>query len=497
MASDRLPSVPPAVSRLIAEIESGARLAVYLVVGDAVLAEPAATALAETLALAGGCALTTHRRPPRLASLLGDLRTFSMFEGSKVMLVIDTALVADRSSAADLVDEAAEGATDAGSGTLSPRERDAAGRLLQALRLFGVDSAGEPAQVLERLPDWAYQGGQAERGKRRGRGRGKKQIDDVRAALAALLARAREEGLEGWAEGDVADLGDAIDRGLPPGHALVLAESRWANDHPLVTRVRERGGLVEVGGLELDRQGAPVGLEQVAAELERETGVAIRADALRELARRTLKKAGGGRGQEGIDPDSTARLAAEYRKLAGISSGAVITAETVQQTVEDRGQEDVWAFLDDLAQGRVGGALGRLRRIQLAAEDAVSSRLGTFALLADYCRQLVAVGGLLGRTGVPGGERDYRRFKERLAPALQRPLGDGVENPIAKLHPYRLHRVYLAASRMPATALGRLPALVLETEARLKGESGEPDAALVALAVTVGVAAGHRRASRR
>lgn len=55
------------------------------------------------------------------------------------------------------------------------------------------------------------------------------------------------------------------------------------------------------------------------------------------------------------------------------------------------------------------------------------------------------------------------------------------KNPIASLHPFCLHRVYLAASRLPEAMLNRLPADVLETEMALKGESAEADTALAGL----------------
>ena len=58
---------------------------------------------------------------------------------------------------------------------------------------------------------------------------------------------------------------------------------------------------------------------------------------------------------------------------------------------------------------------------------------------------------------------------------------DGVKSPVAKLHPYRLFRVYQTASRIPPPELTDLPSRILQTELRLKGESSEPDAALTAL----------------
>jgi hypothetical protein len=71
--------------------------------------------------------------------------------------------------------------------------------------------------------------------------------------------------------------------------------------------------------------------------------------------------------------------------------------------------------------------------------------------------------------------------------------------PLADLHPYRLHRAYLAASRIGAPILQGLPARVLETELRLKGESGDPDAALTELIAFLAgsqLQAAQRRASQ-
>jgi len=499
--------LPPAFAR-------GERPGISLVHGELVLAEPAAARLAETLAQSSGAAIETHRRPPSLAPLLQDLRTFSLFSAAKVVLAVDTAVFADRAAAGDLLDEAAEGLPAGGAGRpLGARERRAASLLLQALRLFGIaPEAGSPEQAVGALPDWALEGGVARRG-RGGRARGRRQVEELRTGLAALLAAARREGIQGHWESDLAELADLLGGegpggGLPPGHALVFAERTVAADHPLVRRLSEQGAVLAVGTVESER-GAWEGLDLLAAELERSTGVAFTRDALEELGRRTLRHAGGGRGGGGrsaVDADSTARFAAEYRKLAVLSgagaggvaeggerggSGGRVDRRLVEEAVEDRGEEDVWQLLDAIAAGRAGDALGRLHRLLAAADEPAAARLSFFSLLASFCRQLTAIRGIMRLTGVAPGEANYGRFKSRLAPELQAELPHG-KNPLAGLHPFRLHRAYLAASRLPERFLARLPADVLETEQQLKGESGEPDAALarlIARLATAGTAA--------
>ncbi len=473
---------------LVERAVAGSGGPVFLIAGDRVLAEPAGLRLAAALAERAGCQVETHRHPPRLTPILGDLRTFALFSSAKVVLAVETAVFADRGAAAAFVDAAAEALPLSGGDDLSPAERRAAIRLLQALRLFDLDPyRGDPAAVLDRLPEWAFQGAKGAGG--RARARGKKQVATLREDLVPLLAAARAAGLEGMGEDEASELAAAVRDGLPEGHVLVLAESSVAADHPVVATLEERRAVLRLATVEASRDGW-TGLDGLAAELGRETGVAIARDGLEELARRTLRQQPGF-GQTGVASDSTARFAAEYRKLANLSQGlgrTRIDAALVAEAVEDRGEEDVFKILDAVGAGRGGEAAERLRRYLASAADPIGARLSFFGLFAGFCRNLTAVSGMVRTAGVRFGERSYPRFKERLAPALQRDL-DGRKNPLAGLHPFRLHRAYLAASGMPEAYLARLPWRVLQTELALKGESGDPEAALAELVAEVAAAA--------
>ena len=79
--------------------------------------------------------------------------------------------------------------------------------------------------------------------------------------------------------------------------------------------------------------------------------------------------------------------------------------------------------------------------------------------------------------------REDRSFRR-----LSGELPEGLPNPLAGIHPFRLHRAYLAASRLPSTLLARLPMRVLDTEMALKGEGSEPQAALAALVAEIAAA---------
>jgi DNA polymerase III delta subunit len=477
----------PQIDSAIERIERGEARSFYVVVGDRVVSEPSAIRLGEALADRIGCDVDVVRRPESLTPTLQDLRTFAMFATGKVTVVIESSTLADAATAPSLVDEAIEVLPIADAGVdLGGRRIIKKACFLQALRLFQLDPyAGTPAEVVEQLPAAALEGGPSLRKKTRRR-RGSKQVDRARTDLVVLLEAARRAEIQGLGESEEEVLAEILRDGLPEGHCLVLGESAWAESHPVVAALKAAGDVIEVGQVSAGRKAGWQGLDVVCKELERETGVGIDGQALQELARRTLKKRQGSRGRDGaIDSESTARFAAEYRKLANLGGGRKITLTLVREAIQDRGDEDIWGVLDAVGEGSADKAISGINRLLRGSEDVVSMRLSVLSLLAGFCRQLVAVRGMVEVSGVTGAERSYPRFKERIAPALQAGLPGGRQNPLTGLHPYRLHRVYLAASRLKTGRSKRLQSMVLEAEKRLKGNSVAPDAALAALVVEV------------
>lgn len=458
--------------------------------GDRVTAEPAAVRLAQAIAERGEHEVEVVRRPPDLARLLGGLRTLSLFGTGRTVVAVESAALADRTAAADLIDEAAEQALPEAESELSSAERRAAACVLQALRLFAIDSRrGGAREAVEALPDWALQGGRAWRARRNNRPRGKRQVEEVVERLVGWLEVAREAGLEGYAEGDAAELAELADGRFPAGHTLILAESSLALDHPVTRRVAERGALLDLGRVAAaGRGGGWQGLDALVEMLQQETGIGIRRDACDELARRTLQNASGRDGA--VKADSTERFAAEYRKLATLAEGDAIDRRLVEDGVEDRGDEDLWALLDDVGAGNAARALERVGRLVAAADDPIAARLGLFARLADFARNLTAVAGMARTAGVPRGVSHYQTFKSRWAPKLKAALPYGAAGPLAGVHEYPLHRAYLAASRIPSERLERLPARLLEAELALKGGSREPETVLAELVAELATAGG-------
>ena len=472
------------LDKILKQIEGGTVEPVYLVSGDLVAAEPQALRLAEAVAAKSGCAVESHKRPDQLGALFADLRTYSLFGNAKVVLTVDTALLADSKSAADLIDQAAAGLPLKNpSAELGGAQREAASRLFQALHVFGVKAdQGDAVEVIESLPKWAFQGGLALR-KKKTRGRSAKDQGTLKEGLAELLEAGRRAGLVGFAEGDLAELGELTQDAMPDGHCLVMAESSVSAEHPVVAGLKARGALVTLATVSAGKGGAWQGLSDLVAELEQEAGIGIAPDALKELARRTLRGTGNFR-DKSADTESTARFAGEYRKLAGLAQGRQvkrIDRKLVEQTTKDRGEEDVWQILDAIGNGRGGEAVARYHRLIESSDDAMAARLSFFSLLATFCRQLSAVAGVARIARVQPGVRNYNQFKSRWAPALQGDLPTGGKNPLSGLHPFRLHKAYLAASQIRRDELNLLPWRALETELRIKGDSTQADTAVTAL----------------
>ncbi|MCY3968371.1 MAG: hypothetical protein OXG74_00425 [Acidobacteria bacterium] len=475
----------PTIDAAVERIEGGDRQPLYLVIGEQVVASGAATRIANALAAGSGCEVAAYTRPVELGSILADLLTFSLFEPAKVTLVTDSAVFADRTAAADLIDEAETALPVPVGDTLSTAQKEAAGRLLQALRLFGVAAdAGTPDEAVSSLPDWALQGGSRVRRRKR-RGRTKKQAAELARDLSALLEAARAADLYGWSDSDLAELGRAADGGLPEGHALVFAERTADRAHPLVRRLLENKAAFEVGSLEFDRRGGVGGLDAVVAELTRETGIGIDRGAAQELARRTLRKTGNW-GDSAVEADSAARFAAEYRKIAAgmRETSGRIDRTGVEESVVDRGEEDVWKVMSAIEEQRPGAALALLRRYLDSAGDRTRARFSFLSLLAGRCQQLATVHGIAMAQGLPE-ERDFNGFKARVLPKLMAELPDGQRKPRA----YALFQIFKAAMarRDPEAVaeLAELPWKILETEVRLRGGSGDEDTALEALVAAV------------
>ena len=285
--------------------------------GDLVLAEPAARRVADALARAVGldaAAVEVHRRPASLSPLLQDLRTFSLFATGKVLLAVDSAVFADRNAAGELIDDAADvvplaGATAAPSRAASGRRPRASSR--RSISSRSIPTPASPSGRSASSPPGCSKG--ARRARERAAGRAaRSRWRSCAARLAGLL-----DG--GPARGSPGDRRRRPLRALARwsaaaclrGHALVLAESARGgrpSGRPAAGGARRRA---DGRAASSPSRGSWQGLDLLAGELERQTGVGITPDAMAELARRTLRQESdkSGRTTGGVDADSTARFA--------------------------------------------------------------------------------------------------------------------------------------------------------------------------------------------
>ena len=493
----------PEIDAAVERIEGDDRQPLYLVIGEEVQAIREGTRIAEALASAAGCEVTVRNGASgaELGSILADLFTYSLFEPAKIALVSGSAEFADKDAAAGLIDEAAQVLDDegrlvhGGGEPLPAAERTAAGRLLQVLRLFGVDPmAGAAEEVVAALPDSTFSGGKNYRKGGR-RGRLKKQKAELKKGLTALLEAARAEDLSGWSDGNLAELDRVAEGGLPEGHALVLADRSVDRDHPIVRRLFERKAAFAFDTLGLDRQGKPTGLDPIVAELARETGVSIDRMAAAELARRTLRTEGWGAGE--VDEASAARFAAEYRKIAaGMPEGSRrIDRAAVVEMVTDRGEEDVWKIISAIEERSPGEGLALMRRYFDGARDRQGERFRFLSVLAGRCEQLIAVHGIAMAHRLPE-QQHFNGFRARVLPKLMAEWPGAVRKPA----PYGLFRIYQAAMarRSPEAVaeVAELPWRVLETEMRLRGGSADGDTALEALVLAMAGSGGSGTSER-
>ena len=130
------------------QIEDQGVESLYLVVGDRVLSEPGAIRIGEALAEKAGCELAVYRRPAELGVLLADLKTYSLFASAKVIVAVETAVLADAQAASQLIDEALEACPISADeeAVLSDTQRLSASRLLQTLRLFQIEAGSGSAE---------------------------------------------------------------------------------------------------------------------------------------------------------------------------------------------------------------------------------------------------------------------------------------------------------------------------------------------------------------
>jgi DNA polymerase-3 subunit delta len=352
----------PTLEACLAEAAAGQPAPVYLLDGDAFLSQRAGRELAFALVPEGERSLNLVELDAAAspAEVATELQTRGLFSsGRKVVLLQEPAFLTSKED----VEESFIKARDQwGEG----RQREAARRLLALCAKAGLGAADlrpepgdDPARFKVKLGK--------ELKREFGFSPDEAGLDFVVAAAGYAIEREMKA-----ARDDAGALDAALERGLPPGHVLVVAAGKVDAKLPLVKRLAAAGRRVECS---IPREGtfdARVVLGPVVQVLLSGTGKRADAGAVERL--------------EALVGADARTLASELQKLvAFVGERALIGADDVDEVVT-RSAEDPFFALGNAVEGRdLAVALGVVDR---TISDGGSPHM-LLATLAGTVRRLV------------------------------------------------------------------------------------------------------------
>jgi DNA polymerase III subunit delta len=365
---------------VLAEAKAGTVAPLYLLWGEEYLIRKGADELIKVLvpdAAMGLNLVVLDAASPREAAQ--ELATMPLFPGRKVVLVRDPEFLAPKKGRGDALGKARE-AWKAG------KRKEGARRLLAlaARAGWGVEQLDPDSKSAPGLEAW----------------KDELNVDLAEADLAFLREAAafcREERISA-PEGDAGALLELFQKGVPPGHALVLAASEVDAKSPLLKLAKEAGRLVE---------------RKVASRLKDLDITELAAEFLRPFKKRL------GRGAENALKERVGGnirlLQSELEKLALYVQSAVIEAEDVALLV-GHAREEEFLELSDALQKR------DLRAALAYAEDAMGQ--GTHALqllgaVASITRTLLENHERMSRYAQGSPPRSFDDFKSRIWPKVE------------------------------------------------------------------------------
>ncbi len=352
----------PTLEACLEEAAAGRPAAVYLLDGDAFLAQRAGRELAHVLVpeQARSLNLVELDAAASPAEVAAELQTRGLFStGRKVVLLQEPAFLTSKEDVEESFEKAR---VQWGEG----RQREAARRLLALCAKAGLQATDlrpgpgeDPARFRQAL-------GKAL----------KKEFgflpDEAGLAFVTEAAEYAVEREMKAARDDSGALDAALERGLPPGHVLVVAAGKVDGKLPLVKKLAAAGRRVEVG---IPREGtfdARVVLGPVVQTLLAGTGKKADAGAVERL--------------EALVGGDARTLASELQKLAAfVGDRKVIGADDVDEVVT-RSAEDPFFALGNAVEARdLAAALGVVDR---TVADGGSPHM-LLATLAGTLRRLV------------------------------------------------------------------------------------------------------------
>ncbi|MBX5482582.1 MAG: DNA polymerase III subunit delta [Myxococcaceae bacterium] len=417
---------------VLAEAKRGQMAPLYLFAGEEFLVRKGADELVKTLLPDAAVGLNLNvmdgASPREIAQ---ELATLPLFPGTKLVVVRDPEFLAPKKGRTDGLARAKD-AWKAG------RRKEGARRLLAlaARAGWGVAELDPSVPGAPGVEAW----------------REELNIELAEADLAFLAEVARycrEENVSA-PEGDTTALVELIHKGVPKGHALVIAASEVDAKNPLVALAKKVGRVVERkvqstwrgGRRELDL-GDPI--REILAPLGKRLGPG---------AEEALKDRVG---------DNIRLLQSELEKLALASTDKVITADQVRLLVA-RAREDEFSEMADALQTRnLQAALAYVH----AAIDQGAHGLQLLGITTSILRTLLDNAEAMRKYGVRDVARmSSREFEAKVFPLIERDM-KAVGRKVS--HPFAAYMAMQAASRYSREEL--LDAIVACAEADVQLKS--------------------------
>ncbi|WP_225412908.1 DNA polymerase III subunit delta [Stigmatella hybrida] len=368
------------LDEVLAQVKAGKVAPLYLLWGEEFLVRKGADELVKALvpdaAMGLNHAVLDAASPREVAQ---ELATLPLFPGRKVVLVRDPEFLAPKKGRGDALGKARE-AWKAG------KRKEGARRLLAlaARAGWGVDQLDPGASGAPSVEDW------------------KSELDvDLAEVDVAFLKEAaafcREERVSA-PEGDASALLELLQKGLPPGHALVLAASDIDAKSPLLKFAKDEGRLIE---RKVAARHKDLDLSEISREFLAPFKKKLGPGALEQLKERV-----GG---------NIRLLQSELEKLAIYANGATIEAADVALLVHQAREEEFFALSEAVQKRDLRGALDY-------TEDALGQ--GTHALqllgaVASIVRGLLENRERLSLYAQGTVPRSFDDFKARLFPKIE------------------------------------------------------------------------------
>jgi DNA polymerase-3 subunit delta len=411
------------IEDVLDEAKAGKVAPLYLLVGEEYLVRRGADELVKVLlpdASAGLNFAVLDAGSPR--EVAQELATLPLFPGRKVVLVRDPEFLAPKKSRGDALGKARE-AWKAG------KRKEGARRLLAlaARAGWGVDQLDSEAPGAPSVEQWKEE----------------LNVELAEADLAFLKEVAtfcREERITA-PEGDTSALLELFQKGVPPGHALVMAASEMDAKNPLVKLAADKGRVVErrVAARHKDLE-----IEPLAAEFLRPFKKKLGKGAAEQLKERI-----GG---------NVRLLQSELEKLATYAEGPTIEASDVAMLVAHTREEEFFELSEALQNRDLKSALDYV----LDAMGQGVYGLQLLGAVASITRGMLENHERLEKYANGALPRSYPDFKSRVFPRVEE------EARAAKgkaPHPYAAFLAMQGAARYKRREL--LDALVACAEADL------------------------------